>query len=84
MQFFQSFYALGYSAINLLLVTLVVFFVFYRVLGLQNRGWGFKLPYALVVVFGFVLATNFLAEQNKILNDAVRSEGGIKQNFPEN
>ena len=79
MQFFQSFSALGYSAINLLLVFAVIVAVFYRVLKLQNRGWPLKLLYFAAMLIPLVYATNFLADQNKLLNDAIRSEGGLKR-----
>ena len=78
MSFFSSFYALGYSAINLLLVFLVILVVAYRGLGLQKRHWGYGLVLLLMVGTGFVFATNFLADQNRMLNDAIRAEGGLK------
>jgi len=84
MSFFQSFHSLGYSAINLVLVFLVILVVAYRGLGLQKRHWIFGLVLLCIVTTGFVFATNFLADQNRMLNDAVRADGGIKQNFPKN
>lgn len=79
MQFFQSFYSLGYSAINLVLLWLVVVAVGYHVLKLHSRHWGFRIAYLLVLLIPLVLATNFLADQNKMLNDAIRDEGGLKR-----
>ena len=84
MQFFQSFHALGYSAINLILVFLVVLVVAYLGLGLHRRHLIFGLVIFCIVTTGFVFATDFLADQNRMLNDAVRADGGIKQNFPKN
>lgn len=79
MQFFQSFYSLGYSAINLLLIWLVFVVVGYRVLKLQIRGWPAKIIYFAILLSVLIFATNFLADQNKMLNDAIRSEGGLKR-----
>ena len=79
MQFFQSFYSLGYSAINLVLLWLVAVAVGYRVLKLHSRHWGFRIAYLLVLLVPLVLATNFLAGQNKMLNDAIRDDGGLKR-----
>ncbi len=78
MSFFQSFHALGYSAINLLLVFLVILAVAYRGLGLHKRHWGYRIILLLVVGTAFVFATDFLADQNRMLNDAIRTEGGLK------
>lgn len=78
MSFFQSFHALGYSAINLLLVFLVILAVAYRGLGLHKRHWGYAVVLILIGGTGFVFATNFLADQNRMLNDAIRAEGGLK------
>ncbi len=78
MFFFESFHALGYSAINLMLVFLVVLVVAYRSLGLRRRHWGYRIALFLVIGAAFVFATNFLADQNRMLNDAIRAEGGLK------
>ncbi len=79
MQFFQSFHSLGYSAINLVIVFSIAVAILYRVLGLQKRGLHLKLLYLLVMLVPFVFATNFLADQNRILNDSIREEGGLKR-----
>lgn len=84
MHFFQSFSSLGYSAINLLLVWLVIVAVLFRVLKLQSRHWIVKTVFTVLVLTLLVFATNFLAEQNQILNDAIRSDGGLKRTLPEN
>lgn len=77
MQFIQSFYSLGYSAINVALVWLMIVAIGYRVLGFQKRGRIAKALYFAVLFVFLVLATNFLAEQNRLLNDAIRQEGGL-------
>ena len=51
----------------------------YRVLKLHSRHWGFRIAYLLVLLVPLVLATNFLAGQNKMLNDAIRDDGGLKR-----
>ena len=79
MQFFQSFSALGYSAINVLLFWLVLLVVGYRVLGLQARHWVLKILYLVVLVSILVATTNFLASENRRLNDSIRDEGGLKR-----
>ncbi len=84
MQFFQSLHSLGYSAVNLLLVWLVASAVLYRVLGLQRRNMIFRAVFAAVMLGILAYSANFLADQNRILNEAIRDEGGIKQNFPKN
>ncbi|MEL6734339.1 MAG: hypothetical protein AAFO98_00440 [Pseudomonadota bacterium] len=84
MEFFSSFSQLGYSAINVVLVFLVAAAVAYRALGLHKRHWLWALPVLLVFGTGMVFATNYLAEQNRILNDAIRAEGGLKRTIPEN
>lgn len=88
MQFFDSFFSLGYSAINIVLIFTVVMAIVFRSLGLHKRPVKTQLlaVAALMVVAAvpFVMTVNFLAGENKRLNDAVRQEGGIKQNFPKN
>ena len=79
MQFFQSFSALGYSAINVLLFWLVLLVVGYRVFGLQARHWVLKILYLVVLVSILVATTNFLASENRRLNDSIRDEGGLKR-----
>ena len=79
MQFFSSFYSLGYSAINLVLLWLVIVAVGYHVLKLHTRPLMLRIGYILVLLVPLVLATNFLADQNKMLNDAIRDEGGLKR-----
>ncbi len=79
MQFFQSFFALGYSAINLLLVWLVIVAVLYRVLTIGKRNWVVKLAFAVAMLAILVPATNFLASENQRLNDAIRQDGGLKR-----
>ena len=88
MFFFQSFHALGYSAINLILVFLVVLAVIYRTLSLHTKPIRAQFVAAAILIsvaaVPFVMVTNFLASENRRLNDAVREDGGIKQNFPKN
>ena len=82
MQFFSSFHSLGYSAINIVLLWLVIVAVGYKVLALHMRPIWMRLAYIAVLIVPLVVATNFLADQNRLLNDAIREDGGIKQNFP--
>lgn len=84
MQFFQSFSSLGYSAINLLLVWLVVVAVSFRILKIQSRHWILKALFSFFALALLVIATNFLADQNQMLNDAIRNEGGLKRTLPKN
>lgn len=84
MSFFQSFSALGYSAINLVLVSLVILVIAWRGLGLHKRHWIFSVVLLLVGGAAFFYATIFLADQNRKLNEAIRQEGGLKREYPEN
>lgn len=84
MSFFQSFSALGYSAINLVLLSLVILVVVWRGLGFHKRHWIFSAVLVLIFCVGFVFATHFLADQNRMLNEAIRDEGGLKRDFPKN
>ncbi|MDD9910275.1 MAG: hypothetical protein OXR62_11345 [Ahrensia sp.] len=88
MSFFESFHALGYSAINLVFVFAVVIVVIFRALSMHKKSPRTQVLAALVLLAiaaaPFAMATSFLASENQRLNDAVRAEGGIKQNFPEN
>ena len=88
MSFFQSFHSLGYSAINLALVSLLVVAIVYRLLSLHTKSTKTQLFAAVILIaiaaIPFVMVTNFLANENARLNDAVREDGGIKQNFPKN
>jgi len=79
MQFFQSFSALGYSSINLVLMWAVVFVVGYRLLSLQTRHYIFKIIYSAALIAILVGTTNFLASENQRLNDSIREEGGLKR-----
>lgn len=79
MTFFSSFAALGYSAINLLLVWLVIVVVLWRVLKLAHRHWSFKVVFGAIMLGILVFTTEFLADQNRMLNDAIREDGGLKR-----
>lgn len=79
MNFIESFQSLGYSAINLMLVWLVFVVVGYRGLRLGQRSWIWRGVFALVMAVLLATSTNFLAEQNKMLNDAIREDGGLKR-----
>lgn len=86
MQFFQSFYSLGYSAINIVLFFMVIMAVLFRSLGMHTKSarQQFIALFVMMAVAAipFVMAVNFLASENQRLNEAVRSEGGLKRNFP--
>lgn len=88
MQFFQSFSSLGYSAINVVLIFLVIFAVVFRSLSFHLKPKKTQIIAALVlltvVCIPFVLTVNFLASENKRLNEAVKQDGGLKRNFPKN
>ena len=79
MDFFSSFSALGYSAINLVMVFAVFTAVIWHLLKMSKRHIVAKLVLLAVIGIGFVMATNFLADQNRMLNDAIRQEGGLKR-----
>ena len=79
MQFFQSFYSLGYSGIVLLLTTLFVTAFAFSAFGLQKRSWPIKAGFVAIMFALFVLVTNFLAEERKVMMDAIRDEGGLKR-----
>ena len=84
MQFFTSFSALGYSAINVTLVFLVIVAIFYRLLRRWLRHPVARIVFGAICVVMFVFTVDFLASENRKLNDAIRSEGGLKRNFPKN
>jgi hypothetical protein len=79
MQFLESFYSLGYSGVVLLLTTLFVAALLFHSLGLHKRGKLTKALLFLVVAACFVVATNYLAAERKIMIDAIRDEGGLKR-----
>ncbi|MFD0917947.1 hypothetical protein ACFQ14_16195 [Pseudahrensia aquimaris] len=88
MGFFDSFHSLGYSAINVVLLFVIVLAVIFRSVGLHKKSNTIQVI-ALIAMMAvasvpFAMTINFLASENKRLNDAVREDGGIKQNFPEN
>ena len=79
MQFFQSFFSLGYSGVVLLVTTLFVAALAFNGLKLQNRPVWLRAAFLGIVAVLFVLATNFLAAERKIMMDAIRDEGGLKR-----
>lgn len=79
MQFFQSFYSLGYSGVVLLVTTLFVTALVFNGLKLQTRPWWLKAGFLAIIAILFVFATNFLAAERKIMLDAIRDEGGLKR-----
>ena len=79
MQFPESFISLGYSAYVLLFSILFVGGFIFRLLGLHKRGWQAKSAFVILLIVGFVLATNFLAAERKMLMDAIRDDGGLKR-----
>ena len=83
MQFFESFAALGYSAINVVLIFTIILAIIFRSLGLHKRTSRIQLLALLVLLIvasvPFVLTVNFLASENARLNDAIRDEGGLKR-----
>ena len=86
MQFFESFSALGYSAINVVLVFAVILAVIFRSLGFHTKPTKNQviavLVLLLVAAVPFAMSVNFLASENQRLNQAVKDEGGLKRNFP--
>ena len=88
MSFFESFSSLGYSAINIVLIFTVILAVAFRTLKLHTKSGKTQLiglaVLLLVAAVPFVISVNFLASENQRLNDAIRSEGGLKRNFPKN
>ncbi len=79
MQFLDSFSSLGYSAYVLLFTFLFVAAFVYRLLALPGRGWLAKSAFVLLVAFGFIFATNYLAAERGRLLDAIREQGGLKR-----
>ena len=79
MSFFSSFYSLGYSAINIVMLWLFIVAVGVHVLKLHRRHFALKVAYMAVLLVPLVLTVNYLADQNKQLNDAIRAEGGLKR-----
>lgn len=79
MQFFESFYSLGYSGIVLLVSALFITMLLFNTLGMHKRGWLAKSLLLIVMAVIFVFATNFLAKERKIMMDAIRDEGGLKR-----
>ncbi|MEP1208036.1 MAG: hypothetical protein ABJM29_18250 [Rhizobiaceae bacterium] len=79
MQFFESFYSLGYSGVVLLLTTLFITALAFNGLKLHKRGLLPKIVFFGVIFGLFVVATNFLASERKMMMDAIRDEGGLKR-----
>ena len=79
MQFFQSFYSLGYSGVVLLVTALFVTAIAFNGLKMQNRPWWLKASFLIAMGVVFIVATNFLAAERKIMMDAIRDEGGLKR-----
>jgi len=88
MHFFQSFSSLGYSAINVVLIFLVIFAVVFRSLSFHLKPAKTQIIAAFVLLaiicVPFVMTVNFLASENARLNEAVKEDGGLKRNFPKN
>ncbi len=79
MQFFESFYSLGYSGIVLVVTFFFVTMMIFHSTGLAKKG---RLPKSLLFIvmsIAFVLTTNYLASERKIMLDAIRDEGGLKR-----
>ena len=79
MQFFESFYSLGYSGIVLVVTFAFVTMMIFHSTGLAKRGWIPKYLFLVVMAAGFVFATNYLASERKIMMDAIRDDGGLKR-----
>ena len=79
MQFFESFYSLGYSGVVLLVTTLFVTAMVFNGLKLHKRGWLPKTLLFLVFAVAFVFVTNYLAGERQIMLEAIRDEGGLKR-----
>ncbi|MGI9364553.1 MAG: hypothetical protein ACR2O8_05175 [Rhizobiaceae bacterium] len=79
MQFFESFYSLGYSGIVLLITFFFVTALLYSSLGLHKRGILAKSFLMIVMIAVFVMTTNYLASERQIMMDAIRDEGGLKR-----
>ncbi len=83
MQFFESFGSLGYSAINIVFIFLVAVAIVFRVFKFHTRPRKFQLFAALgllaIAAVPFVVTVDFLASENKRLNDAIREDGGLKR-----
>jgi len=79
MQFFESFYSLGYSGVVLLITILFVTAMLFNGLKLHKRGWLPKTLLFLAAGIILVFATNYLAVERKLMMDAIRDEGGLKR-----
>lgn len=79
MQFFESFYSLGYSGVVLLLTTLFVAALGFSSLKLHKRPWPLKALFLGVIFVLFVIVTNYLAAERKFMMDAIRDDGGLKR-----
>ena len=86
--FFASFSSLGYSAINLVLIFVVFVAVIFRAFKFHLRPARSQIIAALVLLaiaaVPFVMTVNFLSSENKRLNEAIRADGGLKRELPEN
>lgn len=79
MQFFESFYSLGYSGIVVVMTALFIATVLFNVLKMHKRPFWMKMVLLLVVGALFVVSTNFLAAERKKMMDAIRDDGGLKR-----
>ncbi len=78
MSFFSDFAALGYSAIVLIVTFVFIGALIFGSMGMAKRPLWMRLAFIAVLIALFIPATTFLAGQNRMLNDAVRSDGGIQ------
>ena len=79
MQFFHSFYSLGYSSIVLVITAFFVTALVYNSFGFHKKGPVAKSMLMVIMIALFVVTTNFLAKERKIMMDAIRDEGGLKR-----
>ncbi len=82
MTFFSDFAALGYSAIVLIVTFVFIGAMIFGSLGLAKRALWMRIAFIAVLIALFIPATMFLAGQNRMLNDAVRDEGGLQRTEP--
>lgn len=79
MQFFESFYSLGYSGVVVVMTTLFIAAGLFNLFKMHARPLWMKLALLAVIAVLFVLATNFLATERKKMMDAIRDDGGLKR-----
>ncbi len=82
MTFFSDFAALGYSAIVLIVAFVFIGAMIFGSLGLAKRPLWMRLAFIAVLIAVFIPATTFLAGQNRMLNDAIRDDGGLQRTEP--